>query len=130
MTNKKTNKELFTEVLAVIASASITDTEKTELSDFINGRIEQLEKKANTVSKADKAKAELNTKIANDILAGLNAIGEPVRISDLIKKYEPLNDFSTQKLSPIIVKLVNEGRVEKIASKRTVLYALPNIVIV
>lgn len=127
MANKKTNKELFTEVLAVIASAAITDAEKTELSDFINGRIEQIEKKASTVSKANKAKAELNTKLADDIVAGLATIGEPVRISDLIKKYEPLNDFSTQKLSPIIVKLVNDGKIEKVASKRTVLYTLPNI---
>lgn len=121
---KKTNREMFSALLSVIVNAEMSETDRTEMLDFINGRIEQIDRKANTVSKADKAKAELNAKIAQLVIDGLTEINEPIRISELIKKYEPLNTFTTQKLTPIIVKLVNDGKIKKIASKRTVLYTV------
>lgn len=121
---KKTNREMFVALLSVIANADIADTDKIELTDFINLKIEQLDKKANTVSKAEREKIELNTKISQLIIDGLAEINEPIRVSELIKKYEPLNSFTTQKLTPIIVKLMNDGKIKKIASKRTVLYTV------
>ena len=121
MTNtKKTNKEMFVTLINVVANAEITENEKTELTDFINSRIEQIEKKANTVSKADKAKAELNARLSEEILTGLAQIGKPV----LIKNYEPLNQYSTQKLTPILTALVNDNKVEKMTVKREKLYLI------
>ena len=125
MTNtKKTNKEMFVTLINIVANAEITENEKTELTDFINSRIEQIEKKANTVSKADKAKAELNARLSEEILTGLAQIGKPVKVGDLIKNYEPLNQYSTQKLTPILTALVNDNKVEKITVKREKLYLL------
>lgn len=122
---KKTNKEMFVMLLSVIESSNnITETDRIELTDFVNLKIEQIEKKANTISKADKAKAELNAKIAQLIVDGLIKLDKPVRISELIKGYEPLNEYSTQKLTPIITTLVNDNKVKKIASKRTILYTV------
>lgn len=121
-TNKKTNKEMFTILLALVANANIAETDKNELSDFINSRITQLEKKASTPSKADLAKAELNNRIASDIIAGLTELDKPVKISELIKSYTPLNEFSTQKLTPILSKLVADGKVTKTVVKRDTLY--------
>ena len=125
MTNtKKTNREMFVTLINVIANAQITETDKVELTDFINSRIEQLDKKANSVSKAEKAKQELNAELAKTIIAGLTEIGKPVKVSDLIKGYEPLGEYSTQKLTPIITALVKENKVESIVVKREKLYSV------
>lgn len=121
---KKTNRELFVALLNVIANTEIIETEKVELTDFINAKIEQLDKKANTVTKAEKAKQELNAKIAQDVIAGLTAVGKPVKVSDLIKAYEPLNGYSTQKLTPIMTSLINDGKIEKTIVKREALYMI------
>ena len=125
MTNtKKTNREMFVTLINVIANTQITETEKTELTDFINSRIEQIDKKANSVSKAEKEKAKLNAELAKTIIAGLTEIGKPVKVSDLIKGYEPLGEYSTQKLTPIITALVKENKVESIVVKREKLYSI------
>jgi hypothetical protein len=121
---KKTNREMFVTLVNVISNAQITETEKVELTDFINSRIEQLDKKANSVSKAEKEKAKLNAELAKTIIAGLTEIGKPVKVSDLIKGYEPLNEYSTQKLTPIITALVKENKVESIVVKREKLYSV------
>lgn len=121
---KKTNREMFVALLNVIANTEIIETEKVELTDFINAKIEQLDKKANTVTKAEKAKQELNAKIAQDVIAGLTAVGKPVKVSDLIKAYEPLNGYSTQKLTPIMTSLINDGKIEKTIVKREALYMI------
>ena len=121
---KKTNREMFVTLLNVVANAEIIEAEKTELTDFINAKIEQLDKKANTVTKAEKAKAELNAKIAQDVIAGLTAIGKPVKVGDLIKGYEPLNEYSTQKLTPIMTGLIKDGKIEKTIVKREALYMI------
>ena len=124
MKNVKTNREMFLAVLAVLENAVITDDERTELTDFITGRIEQLDKKASTISKADKAKAELNARIADEIVAGLVACDKPVKVSDLIKSCDALNGYSTQKLTPILTSLVKSGRVTKSAYKRETFYSV------
>ena len=121
---KKTNREMFVILLNVVANSEIIETEKAELTDFINSKIEQLDKKANTITKADKAKAELNAKIAQDVITGLTTIGKPIKISDLIKNYEPLNGYSTQKLTPIMTGLINDGKIEKVIVKREALYMI------
>lgn len=121
---KKTNREMFVALINVIANAQIAETDKIELTDFVNSRIEQLDKKANSVSKAEKAKQELNAELAKTIIAGLTKIGKPVKVSDLIKGYEPLNEYSTQKLTPIITALVKENKVESIVVKREKLYSV------
>ena len=120
----KTNREMFLAVLAVLENAVITDDERQELTDFITGRIEQLDKKANTVFKADREKAELNARIADEIVVGLTACDKPVKVSDLIKSCDTLNGYSTQKLTPILTSLVKSGRVVKSTYKRETLYSV------
>ena len=129
MANKMTNKEMFTVLASIVSAAGIPEGVKTsatpdEILDWIDGRIEQIDKKATTVSKADKAKAELNASIAKDIIAGLTAMDKPVKVSELIKGYEPLNGYSTQKLTPILSTLITEGKITKSVVKRETLYSL------
>lgn len=124
MKNVITNKEMFTALLSIIATANITDDEKTAFTDFINSRIEQIDKKASTVSKAEKEKAALNAKLAGQIIEGLTTLDKPVKVSELIRGYEPLNEYSTQKISPILSKLAADGRVTKTTFKKDTLYSI------
>ena len=121
---KMTNKEMFIGLLAIVAGADIPETDVQMYTDFINSRIEQIDKKATTVSKADKAKAELNATIANEILAGMAKIDKPIKVSELIKSCEPLTSYSTQKLTPIMTKLVTDGKITKSIVKRETFYSL------
>ena len=124
-TMKKTNREMFAMLIGVVEYANnITETDRGELIDFINSRIEQIDKKANTVTKADKAKAELNEKIAGEILEAMREIDKPVKVSELIKGAETLSAYSTQKLTPIMTKLVADGKITKTTVKRETLYAI------
>ena len=82
------------------------------------------EKKASTVTKAQREKAELNGKLTQLILDGLAELDKPVKISELIKGYEPLNEYSTQKITPIITALVDNGKVERATVKREKLYSI------
>ena len=119
---KKTNKEMFVTLINVIASANIAETDKQELTEFINSRIEQLDKKANTPSKADLAKAELNARIVELVIETLTELDKPVKCSEIIKANVELSAFSTQKLTPILTKLVADGKITKTTVKRDTVY--------
>ena len=121
---KKTNRVMFSALLAIVANAEMTETDRAEMTEFLNLKIEQLDKKASTVTKADKAKAELNARLTQLILDGLTELDKPVKISELIKGYEPLNEYSTQKITPIITALVDNGKVERAVVKREKLYSI------
>jgi hypothetical protein len=121
---KKTNKEMYSALIAIVVNAEMTENDRTEMTDFLNTKIEQLEKKASTVTKAQREKAELNGKLAQLIIEGLTELDKPVKISELIKGYEPLNEYSTQKITPIITALVDNGKVERATVKREKLYSI------
>lgn len=121
---KMTNKEMFICLLAIVAGADIPETDVQMYTDFINSRIEQLDKKASTVTKAEKAKAELNDKIAADIIAGLTELDKPVKVSELIKSVDTLSTYSTQKLTPIMTRLVTDGKITKSVVKRETFYSI------
>ena len=121
---KKTSREMFVTLLNVVANAEMPEIDKSYLTDFINSRIEQIDKKANTVTKAEKEKQELNNKISEMIIDGLVALDKPSKVSELIKNYEPLNIYSTQKLTPIITNLVKQNKLDKTTVKREVFYSV------
>lgn len=121
---KTTNKEMFNKVLAVLMAADIAENERQEMTAFIESRIEQLDKKANTVSKAEKEKAKLNECIAENILAGLATIDKPCKVSELIKNVDTLSTYSTQKITPIMTALVKQGKLNKTIVKREAFYSL------
>lgn len=124
MATKRTNKEMYVALLAIVANAEMSETDRTDMTDFINSRIEQIDKKASTISKAEREKAEKNAEIARLIIEGLGTVGKPVKVSDLIKGYDLLNGYSTQKLTPIMKNLVDNGKIEVAKVKRENLYSI------
>ena len=114
---------MFVTLIDVVESANnITETDRVELIDFINSRIAQLDKKANTPSKKDIEKQELDNRIAELAIETLIKLDKPVKCSEIIKANVELSAFSTQKLTPILTKLVADGKIAKTTVKRDTVY--------
>lgn len=108
MTNKKTKKDLFLEVREVVAG-------NEELVAFIDHELELLNKKASTKStKVNDEQVALMEKIVN----ALNEIGRSVTISELQKENAEMAEYSNQKLSAMLKKLVDNKQVTKIVDKK------------
>ena len=108
MTNKKTKRDLFLEVREVVAG-------NEELVAFIDHELDLLNKKASTKStKVNDEQVALMEKIVN----ALNEIGRSVTISELQKENAEMAEYSNQKLSAMLKKLVDNKQVTKMVDKK------------
>ena len=108
MANKKTKKDLFLEVREVVAG-------NEELVAFVDHELELLNKKAGTKStKVNEEQVALMEKIVN----ALNEIGRSVTISELQKENAEMAEYSNQKLSAMLKKLVDNKQVTKMVDKK------------
>lgn len=125
MAEKKiTKKDNFMEIRALIVKAEMLENNKKEqYLAFIDHELELLDKKASSKSssKNTKEQEELMDKIVN----ALQEIGEPVTISDLQKQNKEMSEYSNQKLSAMLKKLVdNEKTVIKTIDKKKSFFSL------
>ena len=108
MTNKKTKREFFGEIREIVK-------ENTELVEFIDHELELLDKKTSAKStKVNTEQVELMGKIVN----ALNKIGRSVTISELQKENAEMAEYSNQKLSAMLKKLVDNKQVTKMIDKK------------
>lgn len=108
MANKKTKRDLFLEVREVVAG-------NEELVAFVDHELELLNKKASTKStKVNEEQVALMEKIVN----ALNEIGRSVTISELQKENAEMAEYSNQKLSAMLKKLVDNKQVTKMVDKK------------
>jgi len=108
MTNKKTKKDLFLEVREVVAG-------NAELVAFVDHELELLDKKASVKStKVNDEQVALMEKIVN----ALTEIGRGVTISELQKENAEMAEYSNQKLSAMLKKLVDNKQVTKVVDKK------------
>lgn len=113
-TNKKITKAMRFEEMANI----FTEMGRADLADFCNKQIELLAKK-NTTKDGEKKltatqKANEDTKI-NIVDAMVNGVS--YTITDMIKGFPCLTDFSNQKVSALVRQLVAEGKVIRTEEK-------------
>lgn len=108
MANKKTKREFFGEIREIVK-------ENTELVEFIDHELELLDKKSSAKStKVNTEQVELMDKIVN----ALNKIGRSVTISELQKENAEMAEYSNQKLSAMLKKLVDNKQVTKMIDKK------------
>ena len=111
MTNKKTQKELYNEILNIVSSQ--------EHKDFIKGRIEAIEKKS--ASKKVTENQHRNTELANGIYEFMcENEGTLYTITDLMKEVECLQSIdplSNQFVTNLVTSLKREGKIERIMEK-------------
>ena len=108
MTNKKTKREFFGEIREIVK-------ENTELVEFIDHELELLDKK--TSAKSTKVNTE-QVELMEKIVSALNEIGRSVTISELQKENAEMAEYSNQKLSAMLKKLVDNGEVTKVVDKK------------
>ena len=123
MEKKITLKENFERLAGVVKGANIDETEKNELLLFINNRIEQINKKASGTSAKEKENKALQDQIKVVLLNLLAQQSEPINIATMLK-VEPLNQYTNQRISAILTKLIAEGKVERTVIKKVPFFAI------
>jgi hypothetical protein len=116
MANKTTKREYFAQVTEVIANADISAEQREELTAFINHEVELLDRKSSKNSLTATQKANLD--IIENIYDALVDVGHPVTISELMASNAEMGQYTNQKLSALLKKLVDEGRVTKSTDKK------------
>lgn len=118
MATKRTQKELYTEILTYVK-------DNTELVDFINSRIEALNRKSASKSSAPTARQRENEVLKAAILNYMVA-GERYTIKDLIRNVPELaaiEDISNQKVSALLKQMKDvDGTVYRVEEKRVVYF--------
>lgn len=110
MANKLTKKDYF-KMLGEIAEVQANQ----ELVDFINHEVELLNKKRATGKTAtQKANDEIVEKIYDELVK----VGKAVTITELQAESEYVGQFSNQKVSALMKKLVDVGTVVKTTDKK------------
>ena len=114
MEKKMTKKEMFTLIATLNAS-------NQEIVDFCNHEIELLDRKKSQGNAKANEKMESAVELVYNALAN---VGKAVAVSELIAESnldELANEsgvVSTQKVSALLKKLVDGGRVEKFTDKK------------
>ena len=108
MANKKTKREFFGEIREIVK-------DNIELVAFIDHELELLDKK--TSAKSTKVNTE-QVELMEKIVSALNEIGRSVTISELQKENAEMAEYSNQKLSAMLKKLVDNKQVTKMIDKK------------
>lgn len=106
-TNKKlTHKDYYNILLA------IDEVAKDEaLVKFIEGRIEQIDKKFSSVSAKDKAKAKAEEDELTKTIIADTITDNAMTISEMMKANFVLHELSNQKISSLLRKMIADGEV-------------------
>ena len=120
MEKKMTKKDWFA-VLANVVEASEMKN-KTEALAFIAHEVELLEKKS-AKSGVTKTQKE-NVVIMEAIKTALGEVGKAVTISELQAENTTMAEYSNQKLSALLRKLVKSGEVVKTTEKKKSYFSL------
>ena len=108
MANKKTKREFFGEIKELVK-------DNAELVAFVDHELELLDKKAS--AKSTKVNTE-QVELMETIKTELERIGRGVTITELQKESETLAEYSNQKLSAMLKKLVDSKEVTKVVDKK------------
>ena len=117
MANKMTKKDYFNQLLAIKEVSANED-----LVGFINHEIELLAKKSGKSGQTKTQKE--NEAILKTIVECLATDRTPMTITELQGVYTELADFSNQKLSALMKKLVDNGTVTKTIDKKKSYFVL------
>ena len=114
---KLTKRDHFNTLLTIPAVS-----ENPVLVDFINHELELLSKK-NSTDKKPTATQQANN-VLKEAIIDLLVDGNPYTVSQIIKEVPECAGLSNQKVSALMVQLVNEGQVEKVIEKRVSYFKL------
>lgn len=116
-----TKREMFEMTINILAET--TAPEKDELIEKLHHEIELLDHKRSTPRGMTKTQKE-NEGVMAQILTALESFETPVTVTELIAGGEGLAEFTNQKISALLRKLVNEGKVTKTIEGKKARFAI------
>ena len=116
MEKKMTKKEMFAQVIAMAQGKEIT-VSADEIVAFAQHEVELLEKKAGAKSKKEVATDAENARLM-EVIMGVLSADKVLTISEVMALDAELGELSNQKVSALMKKLVDAGRVKKGTEKR------------
>lgn len=111
MENKRVTKKDYFAMLAELVKGTENEV---ELTAFINREVELLNKKRTGQTKTQKE----NEVLVENIYEVLVGVGHPVTVSELQASNETVGAMSNQKVSALLKKLVDAGRITKTSDKK------------
>ena len=128
MTNTKMTQvsalEIAVEVLTNVMNGvdvTLADTELSEAITKLSGMAEKLAEKRSTPSKADKEKSAEHKAIADEIILVLSTeenVTNGMTVSEMKKASDKLAEYSNQKISAILRKMVESKAIVKTVDKK------------
>ena len=112
MEKKITQKEMFGSLIKIVKGADIEDVDA--VVEFLNHEIELVSKKRTGKTATQKA----NETLVEVVYEAIAQAENPITVTDLFKAVESEEIKSAQKVSALVKKLVDAGRVERIEDKR------------
>ena len=112
---KMTRVEMFNAIKAVPQVA-----ENQEMVDFINKQIAQLAKRKSAESKTQKE----NKALMEVVVDAMTVLDKPATATQIMKSDAYLSELSLPKVSALLKKLIEEGRVERTIEKKIALFSL------
>lgn len=122
-TTKMTKKDFF-KLLVGIVEKTENFNKKTETLDFINHEIELLNKKSSAPGKKKTAHIKENEELMELIEIALELFGKPVTVTTMIKENAEISKLSSQKLSALLKKMIEAGKVVRTVEKRVPYFSL------
>ena len=104
-----------------LIGSEFSDTEFTEAIAKLSGMAEKLAEKRSTPSKADKEKSAEHKAIADEIILVLSTeetVINGMTVSEMQKASDKLAEYSNQKISAILRKMVDSGTIVKTVDKK------------
>ena len=123
MEKKITKKEMFAEIIAM-AQGSPVGVSADEIVEFAEHEIELLTRKSSSKSKAEKEKDLVNEKLMGYIVDVLQMSTEPITASEILKSDVELSKYPIQKITALLKKLVDSGKVQKSVDKRKSVFSI------
>ena len=117
--------EVITDVMNGVSvdliDSGFSDTEFSEAVAKLRGMAEKLAEKRSTPSKADKEKSAEHKAIADEIILVLSTeetVTNGMTVSEMQKASDKLAEYSNQKISAILRKMVDNGTIVKTVDKK------------
>ena len=119
MNNKKvTKKEMFGRLIEIVEGANVQDVET--IVEFLNHEIELVSKKRNGQTKVQKANEGLIEVIYNAIAEA----DEKMTVTEIYEKVKSDEITSSQKVSALVKKLVDAGRIVRTKEKKKAYFSV------
>lgn len=116
MTNKMTKKEMFAQILAVVAN-------NADMVAFIEHEIELLDNKSKSPKKPTKVQLE-NDLFKADILVALSEADKAVTIKELQAICPSIAGLTGQRVSALLSQLRKDGQVRRNYEKKVAYFSL------